>query len=141
MEFLLTYGWAILAILAAIAALGYFTGFHAKVIPARCTLSPPFLCTEYKVTSDGTVLLGVQTTVSEIAYVNVTLLCGEDPAQPRSYEHTGLVTNQARLNGTLLRLGCPPANGQFRASMHLLYRNAGEDTTHESGGHLRVYVE
>jgi hypothetical protein len=41
MEFLMTYGWAILVVLAAIAALAYFGVLSpGKFIPEKCMLSP-----------------------------------------------------------------------------------------------------
>src|SRR6185436_16785883 len=50
MEFLMTYGWAILVVLAAIGALAYFGVLSPdKFLPDKCTANPPFACAEYKV--------------------------------------------------------------------------------------------
>ena len=50
MEFLMTYGWAILVVLAAIAALAYFGVLSpAKFLPEKCILEPGFLCEGHKV--------------------------------------------------------------------------------------------
>ena len=45
MEFLMTYGWAILAAIIAIGVLAYFGIFSpGKFVPDACTLSTPFGC-------------------------------------------------------------------------------------------------
>jgi hypothetical protein len=54
MEFLMTYGWAILIVIAAAAALAYFGVFRAgRNVPTVCDLGSGFSCNA-KVTSDGT---------------------------------------------------------------------------------------
>lgn len=52
MEFLMTYGWAILVVLVAIGALAYFGVLNpARFLPASCTLMPGLSCTNFKVTA------------------------------------------------------------------------------------------
>ncbi|MEA3515075.1 MAG: hypothetical protein U9R34_06350 [Nanoarchaeota archaeon] len=58
MEFLMTYGWAILVVLAAVAALAYFGVLSPdKFLPEKCTLSTGITCTGFKVTSDSFTLV------------------------------------------------------------------------------------
>ena len=53
MEFLMTYGWAILVVLLSISALAYFGVLDpAKYLPSTCTLDPGLACVDFKV--DGT---------------------------------------------------------------------------------------
>ncbi|MBN1645473.1 hypothetical protein JW868_00365 [Candidatus Woesearchaeota archaeon] len=48
MEFLMTYGWAILVVLAAIGALAYFGVLTpSRYLPSQCTASTGFGCVEY----------------------------------------------------------------------------------------------
>jgi len=55
MEFLMTYGWAILVVLVAIGALAYFGVLSPdNLLPRKCTLEQGIACKEHKVTS-GTV--------------------------------------------------------------------------------------
>ena len=49
MEFMITYGWAILLVLVAIAVMMYFGVLNVeKLIPERCTLPQGFSCTNFK---------------------------------------------------------------------------------------------
>ena len=50
MEFLMTYGWAILVVLAAIGALAYFGVLSpAKLLPEKCILEAGMVCIGHKV--------------------------------------------------------------------------------------------
>lgn len=85
MEFLMTYGWAILAaavVIAALAAFGVFT--PGKFVAARCTVSAPFGCTEHSAdASDGIISMGLQNGAGEdvsvtsiaIANTGTTVTC------------------------------------------------------------------
>lgn len=54
MEFLMTYGWAILVVLAAIGALAYFGVLSPdRFLPEKCILVPGMACVDFKITSDG----------------------------------------------------------------------------------------
>ena len=58
MEFLMTYGWAILVVLAAIAALAYFGVLSPeKFLPEKCILAPGLACVQHKVTPTDTTLI------------------------------------------------------------------------------------
>lgn len=51
MEFLMTYGWAILVVLVAIGALAYFGVLSPqRFLPESCTIGPGFGCDDFKVT-------------------------------------------------------------------------------------------
>ncbi|MDD5318169.1 MAG: hypothetical protein PHF51_05590 [Candidatus ainarchaeum sp.] len=53
MEFLMTYGWAILIMLVVIAVLFYLGVFSQGNIPKRCTLPAGFTCYDYYVNTSG----------------------------------------------------------------------------------------
>jgi len=58
MEFLMTYGWAILVVLAAIAALAYFGVLSPeRLLPEKCTIAPGIACVSSKVESTQTTLV------------------------------------------------------------------------------------
>ncbi|MDP3765700.1 MAG: hypothetical protein Q8R04_04240, partial [Nanoarchaeota archaeon] len=51
MEFLMTYGWAILVVLVAIGALAYFGVLNpSRFLPASCTVAPGISCDDFVVT-------------------------------------------------------------------------------------------
>ncbi len=53
MEFLMTYGWAIVAVILSISALAYFGVLNpGRLLPSSCTLFPGVACTDIKVTED-----------------------------------------------------------------------------------------
>ena len=55
LEFLMTYGWAILVVLIAIGALAYFGVLNPKgILPKACILGPGFNCDDFIIKSDGT---------------------------------------------------------------------------------------
>lgn len=48
MEFLMTYGWALLVVLIAIGALAFFGVLNpSKFLPNSCTVAPGFACTDF----------------------------------------------------------------------------------------------
>ena len=58
MEFLMTYGWAILVVLAAIAALAYFGVLSPeKFLPEKCIIQPGIACVSHKVETDKVTLV------------------------------------------------------------------------------------
>ncbi|MBI2658506.1 hypothetical protein HYX05_00170 [Candidatus Woesearchaeota archaeon] len=71
MEFLMTYGWAILVVLAAIGALAYFGVLSpAKFLPEKCLLEPGFLCEGHKVETDKITLVVSNTVEGRTITVN-----------------------------------------------------------------------
>ena len=54
MEFLMTYGWALLAVLIVIGALAYLGVLDPTIlIPERCTIAAPLNCEDFVVTVDA----------------------------------------------------------------------------------------
>jgi hypothetical protein len=57
MEFLMTYGWAILAAVIAIGVLAYFGVFSpGKYVTGNAVVNPPFYINAYNVKTDGVTL-------------------------------------------------------------------------------------
>ena len=84
MEFLMTYGWAILVVLAAIAALAYFGVLSPeKFLPEKCILAPGLACVGHKVEPTKITLvisngLGKSITVSSIDVAGCSGTFAED---------------------------------------------------------------
>ncbi len=59
MEFLMTYGWALLVVLVAIGALTFYFGFDSNFLANEgCYMQPGFFCGEYKI-DEGSVMVKV----------------------------------------------------------------------------------
>ena len=57
-EFLMTYGWAILVVGVAIAALAYFGVLSpSRFLPNKCTLPSGIACIDYKVDANAVMLI------------------------------------------------------------------------------------
>ena len=57
-EFLTTYGWALLAVIAAIGAFTYFMGGNTEqYVPDRCSLGSEFICNSYAINQNGSVII------------------------------------------------------------------------------------
>jgi hypothetical protein len=73
LEFIMTYGWAIMVVLVAVGALAYFGVLSPdKFLPKKCVLEPGIGCTDFKVQEDSVVFAlingkGEDITISEIA--------------------------------------------------------------------------
>ena len=73
MEFLMTYGWAILVVLAAIGALAYFGVLKPQqFLPEQCILAPGIACLDFKVTSDEVMLIISNSLGRDIEINNIT---------------------------------------------------------------------
>ena len=97
MEFLMTYGWALLVVLVAIGALAFFGVLNpGQFLPDQCTMFAGFSCTGYYATVTGTVLK--LTFQNGLGYsMDVTCAtCGIDVFAPA----TGATALAANLVGT-----------------------------------------
>jgi len=58
MEFLMTYGWAILVVLVVIAALAYFGVLSpSNLLPEKCTFPVSLSCSDFSVSTTGITLV------------------------------------------------------------------------------------
>ena len=78
MEFIMTYGWAILVVLVAIAALAYFGVLSpGKYLPEKCIPAAGISCNSFKATTTGVDVilqnsLGKDITVTGINFPDAT---------------------------------------------------------------------
>ncbi len=139
MEFLMTYGWAILVVLAAIAALAYFGVLSPeKFLPEKCILQPGIACISHKVEPAKVTLvisngLGRTITVTKIVVgscdenFNVELLSGEDD----TFAMDGIAA--ACNNGALKE--------KFKGDITLSYTEKDTSLTKTSFGNLNTKIE
>jgi uncharacterized protein (UPF0333 family) len=78
MEFLMTYGWAILVVLIAIGALAYFGVLNpGRFLPSSCTIMPGVSCEDFQaIDSTDTVSLTLRNGIGDDV-TNVTVLINQ----------------------------------------------------------------
>ncbi len=75
MEFLMTYGWALLVVLVAIGALAFFGVLNpGQFLPSSCTITPGIACTDFNALENNTVTVVLQNGMGEsMANVAITM--------------------------------------------------------------------
>jgi|SRR3989344_1510403 len=74
MEFLMTYGWAILVVLIAIGALAYFGVLNpGRFLPSSCTIVAGIGCDDFKVTAADVQLILRNGVGDDLSSVSVTV--------------------------------------------------------------------
>ena len=136
MEFLMTYGWAILVVLAAIAALAYFGVLSPeKFLPEKCILQPGIACVSHKVQPNQVTLvisngLGRTIIINSIdvggcsGTFNQTMLSGND--------YTFVVGGSCN-NGL--------AKDKFKADITMGYTEKDTNLTKSVYGNLNTKIE
>jgi hypothetical protein len=72
-EFLMTYGWGILAVLVAIGALAYFGVLDPnKILPDKCTLGQGLYCKSHKAETTGLTMMITNSLGKDITITGVT---------------------------------------------------------------------
>ncbi len=99
MEFLMTYGWAILVVLVAIAALAYFGVLRpGQYLPSSCMIGSGFSCDDFKVASNGTATVVVRNGLgSTITNVTMTI---ENQCTPANVQLADGATQTFTCTGT-----------------------------------------
>lgn len=76
MEFLMTYGWALLVVLVAIGALAFFGVLNpSQFLPSTCTITPGLHCDDFIVSEANGVTVIIQNGLGNgitDAYINAT---------------------------------------------------------------------
>ena len=150
MEFLMTYGWALLVVLIAIAALAFFGLLNpSRFLPEKCTVPPGFGCSGYIARAGAATLpLGPQTNAANLSFflmngagetlynVNINLpeCAGATKANP-SVEN-GVVRGSVTIpdgSTVVAGLNCTVANSlvtgdRFRGAINITYQTRFENT-------------
>ena len=136
MEFLMTYGWAILVVLAAIAALAYFGVLSPeKFLPEKCILQPVIACVSHKVEPTKVTLvisngLGRTITVTSIS-VGVCSSTFTDQLSSGT-DHTFVIGGSCS-NGA--------AKEKFKADITMGYTEKDTNLTKTAYGNINSKVE
>lgn len=159
MEFLMTYGWAILVVLIAIGALAYFGVLNpARFLPNSCTLFPGLACTEFKVDDnplgsafgridlyirngigDSMAITRVEFTTAGAACENTSLKFGAAATNSLGDGAEGLIS----VRNTALNTPCaiPSSPGRFKSDIQMDYTIGTGGLSHTRTGAIVAQVE
>src|SRR3989338_7151739 len=131
MEFLMTYGWAILVVLVAIGALAYFGVLDpGKFLPQRCVLPSGLHCEDFVIVSGGAAVR-----IKNVLGYTITL-------DKVSLESCGVYQSPLTLiNGesTAVNVPCSPAltGTKYSGQLNVTYTNTETNLQHKAQGSLR----
>ena len=134
LEFIMTYGWAILVVLVAIGALAYFGVLSPdKFLPSKCTLQSGIACTDFKVTATTLVVyiqnsLGRDITVDAVKANGCTALGSQ-----------GTVSNGGTL--TMTFGSCVNAGSKYNGQVNVTYTITDTGIQHINQGQITGRVE
>ncbi len=150
MEFLMTYGWALLVVLAAIAALAYFGVLSPqKYLPETCQFPAGFSCLEKAEISDANNRFDFAVRNNNGYRTNLTGVtddtgADDDCAAPAITACTGVGCTPAALGAGLtfendqqgiIRITCTSiSSGRFKAEVTLNYKSLETGVTHGTTG-------
>lgn len=143
MEFLMTYGWAILVVLAAIGALAYFGVLSPdKFLADKYVLAGGFSAGAYKVSSAGTVYLEVQNNLGVgVQSALVTLAPKSGNSTCSGAVNLGALQNSDKNSTTFACTDMGAAGTKFRGDISIVYQKEGESVTHTASGSITGKVE
>ena len=137
LEFLMTYGWAILVVLVAVGALAYFGVLSPdKFLPAKCTMPAGLACTDHKATATSMVLriqnsLGYDVTVDAVKSAGCTALGSQ-----------GTLANG---NAATYTLTCTNSGSKYNGQANITYTVINPDGTtgiqHNGLGQVTTRIE
>ncbi len=139
MEFLMTYGWAILVVLAAIAALAYFGVLSPdRFLPEKCTLPSGVACLDFTGTASAVTLVIQNSAGFDMQTVVVAINSTTSNAPCTAAGDTTLT------DGEKDTYTCTPspalASGKFKGTLNINYLNAQTGMTHLKSGELILKI-
>ena len=133
MEFLITYGWAILAAIVAIGVLAYFLSSPGRLTANSCALAAPFNC------NAGLVSVGSNSVSLELRNG------GGETFDLQSVNVTNCAINSTIISAsadsltTVIVMPCSPvlaAGNTFRGDVTITYRKTGSNLDQVATGKL-----
>lgn len=143
MEFLMTYGWALLVVLIAIAALAFFGLLNpSRFLPEKCEIAPGLTCMDFTANSENlTILLnnGLGTRLQDLT-INATNCntVGGNISSPANISEGQTVK---------FEFGCEDVSTysgtRFKSDLEIDYTTVieGNSLTHSKTGFLVVEVQ
>jgi hypothetical protein len=144
LEFLMTYGWAILVVLVSIGALAYFGVLSPeRFLPAKCTLQSGITCLDHKATGSGA-------STGFTAFLQNNL--GQDIDQivvgaggcgnyPGTVGSTGVATMANGGQGTFFIPCTFTSTSKYSGQLNVSYRIVETGITHNNVGSVVTRIE
>ena len=144
MEFLMTYGWAILVVLAAIAALAYFGVLSPdRFFPDKCIIQGGgFSCVESSVSGTSVTLVVRNSGGENMAEVNMTLTSETGDCDLGAAQVLGALPNSNQTSVTYTCAGATDFGGasKFRGSIILDYRPSEKALVQRATGSITKVI-
>ncbi len=137
MEFLMTYGWAILAAVVVIGVLAYFGVFSpGRYVPSACVANAPFSCDEYNIQTDGVhvILRNGAGEAIDLHKIEIGTACLYDASVSPVAVADGAQTAEITVACTLT------SGSRFNEDMTITYRKAGGTLDQTATGSVRGTV-
>ncbi|MBD3204097.1 hypothetical protein GF327_07410 [Candidatus Woesearchaeota archaeon] len=141
MEFLMTYGWAILVVIAAIAALAYFGVLDpSRMLPEKCEFPAGIDCIDKAaIDADADTVgialknnIGFGMTIDDVTSDNSTNGCS---VSNYTLSPTGTISNNQQVTITV---DCGSVSaGKFDETFYVTYTNAETSLQHKAVGTVR----
>ncbi len=144
MEFLMTYGWAIMVVLVVIGALAYFGVLNpSTLLPEKCTLPMMLNCQDHKVDgTTNTIKLKVQNGAGRDMKITALAITGDAVSAACSWSGTTTIANGE--TGELTASTCGiTATGRTknRYKITMTYQWLDSTYTHTMEGELLARTE
>ena len=137
LEFLMTYGWAILAVLIAVFTLSYFGVLSPdKFFPDRCILPAGIACLDYRVESYRTIIV-LQNARREIITIDKVTVSSNN--QQCFYNESTIINNNDKAIFTITDCNNGDTGQRFNGMVNITYTFEGK-LTHTIAGTLRTKI-
>ncbi len=136
MEFLMTYGWAILVVLAAIGALAYFGVLSPdRFLPEKCTLPSGIACLDFRYSGSA-----IEMSIQNGAGFDMTNVSVE--VNGTGCTATDSTTQPTLTNGqkATYSVTCSPSSGKFKGDVIFDYTNQATGMPHSKTGEIILKI-
>lgn len=136
MEFLMTYGWAILVVLAAIGALAYFGVLSPdRFLPEKCTLPAGIACVDFRYS--GTAIEMAIQNGAGFDMSGVTATVNGTGCNAANSGGSATLTNG---QSDTYVITCAPSSGKFKGDVSFDYTNQQTGMAHSKIGEIIVKI-
>jgi hypothetical protein len=143
-EFLLTYGWAILGAMIAIGALSYFGIFNTqRYVSDTCYFGDQMSCEDYVIYQNGTAYVKLRNNFGVAIDINSTVVKSDYGTGVLDNSQTNIqpgeifeLTNNLTTPPTKI-----PMNNKFKYKVIVLFKQTGSSNLHNQTGDVTATVQ